>query len=222
MTAYLETFEDMLTSFGDAVREPDPADSKWLLDTRKRMINESQLAIVEETRCVEARWDTSKGVWAASGNEIVTLSNEMFPDGLISVTWYGTASAAYTVLQEDLVTDSDGIENTDTGTPSEFFRIQNNLYLRPLQDAAGTVIIIGHRLPDELVELTDQSLIPAAYRNIVPIHAAIRALRQDEQFRKARSLFEEEYLPLYRRLKRMGKTKHQRTRSATFVLPRNL
>jgi hypothetical protein len=82
--------------------------------------------------------------------------------------------------------------------------------------------MIGHSLPDELVNNSDQSLIPAAYRELVPLHSAIKVLRKDEQFQKARDLYTMDFLPLYKRLKRMGKVKHQRTRTTHMILPTNL
>jgi hypothetical protein len=219
MTAYLETLGDMLDSFTNYVLEQESADSKWSRAARIRMLNESQLQIVEATRCIEERWDTALGIWAEDDDEIVTLSNEMFQDGLIAVKWLDSSSV-YNPVTEDLV--SDAIQNDSTGTPSKFFRIDTNLYLKPKQSAAGTVVIIGERLPDKLVNAADQSLIPAAYRHTVPLHAAITALWQDEQFGKADRLEQRRLIPLYKKLMAMATGKHRKTRQPRMKLPTRL
>jgi hypothetical protein len=218
MTAYLETFQDMRDSFADYVGEAEATDSKWSNDTRVRMLNESQLKIVTLTKCLEERWDTSKGIWAAAGDEIVTLSNEMYPDGLIAV-WWLDSSSVYHKLTEDLV--GDAIQNSDTGTPTKFFRINNNLYLKPKQDAAGTAVIVGERLPDELVNPTDQSLIAAAHRHTVPLDAAIRALVNDEQFQKA-GFLKADFNDRFKALQIMATGRHRKTRQPSMKLPTRL
>jgi len=207
MAVFAQTASDILKYFGDLVGEPDASNSRWLLPARKRILNFAQLQIVNETRCIEERWTTIKAIWAAEGDEIVAIPADFYEDSVMNV-WWIDASGNMTELKE-LHPRFDNIQNDDTGTPSAFWQEGLNIYLMPKQSAAGTVRILGKRLPDELDDLTDQSLIPAAYRHLIAERGAYIALLEDGEVNKADRLFAMYVKPGMKKLRAYAQAKRQ-------------
>jgi len=207
MAVFAQTASDILKYFGDLVGEPDSSNSRWPLATRKRILNYEQLQIVNETKCIEERWETAKAIWAADGDERVAIPTDFYEDSIINA-WWINASGKLTELEE-LHPRFDNIQNDSTGTPSAFWQEGLNIYLMPKQSAAGTVRILGKRLPDELDDLTDQSLIPAGYRHLIAERGAYIALLEDGEINKADRLFTMYVNPGMKKLRAYAQGKRQ-------------
>ncbi|RJO62359.1 MAG: hypothetical protein C4542_04385 [Dehalococcoidia bacterium] len=193
MTVELLTFEDMQEAFYREVGE-ESGNSRWKDPTiRKAWINEGQLDVVTKTRCLEEKWTTDVGVYTDEDDEIVTLPDEAYEDGIISI-WWIDSNSSYTELTEfNPAFKSIQNDTSSPGTPSQYYRVGRNIYLMPVPVAAGTVCIIGARKPDELVNLSDQSLIEAAFRHLPVKYAVVKAHLEDDEYQKY-SLTKAEYL----------------------------
>lgn len=208
----------MVELFGYLVGEPNINNTRWERDARVRLINIGQLNVVEETRCLEEVWTSSVSAWVNAGDEIVTLPNNCFDDGMLNIYWVDSDSVYHELDEEHPRFDT--IQNADTGTPNKFFRIGRNVHLKPLPNATGTVYIVGQKMPDELTNDSDISLIPAAYRHIAPLEAVQMAFMEDNEFGKSdRAMIERDQL--MKRLKKYAKGLRSK-RGSKFVLPRTI
>jgi len=215
MAVYAETLADMISLFRALVGE-EAGNTAWTDTVIKLLINEAQLEVVEETRCLEEDWTSSVSAWASAGDEIVNLANSFFDDAFIQIWWVDSDSVMHEL--KELHARYDSIQNDSaTDTPSEFFRVGRNIHLKPLPDADGTVRIHGKRLPDNLTSDTDQSLIPPAYRGIPVYLAAVTALFEDDEERKGSNL----YALYQRKLSRLHKyaKKMRSKRKAAWHIP---
>jgi hypothetical protein len=214
MAVHLITLDDMLDEFGRRVGEPVITDTRWEEPVRTQWLNLGQSEVCEYTRCLEEDWTSSVGIWASSGNEVVTLPNNCYPDGIIAIWWVDSSDnmTRLTVKHQKF----ENIKNTDTGTPSKIFQVGDNLHLMPLPDAAGTVRIHGERMPDELSDGTDQSLIPAPYRDLPVMYAVIQAWKDDGELSKA-DREERAYWIKMKRLRAVA----QGLESRRYAVPRN-
>lgn len=183
MAVFADTVTDMITDFGYMVGEPDINNSRWGRAARLRFLNLAQLNAVNKTRCLEEEWSSTVTAFSSAGDEIFALPPNLYDDGIIEIYWKDS-SGDYHPLSE-FHPRFKNIQNDDTGTPSQFFRIGGNIHLMPKQDAAGTIIIIGQKMPDELVNNNDTSLIPESYRHVCPLGATKMAFREDDEYGKS-------------------------------------
>ena len=216
MAVHLITLDDMLDEFSRRVGNPR-GNTRWdESTTQTQWINLGQTEVVEETRCLEEDWTTSVAAWSSSGDEIVTLPNNCYPDGIAAIWW--VASSSNLTRLTEIHAKFDNIKNTDTGTPTKFFKVGDNIHLMPLPIAAGTVRIHGEKMPDELSysdRSTDQSLIPAPFRDLPVMYALIQAWTEDSEFDKA--MFEERrYWQKIKRLRKMVQARRSKTRQPRF------
>jgi len=216
MAVHLITLDDMLDEFAHRVGNPR-GNTRWdESTTQTQWINLGQTEVCEETRCLEEDWTSSVAAWSASGDEIVTLPNNCYSDGIVAI-WWVDSNGNMTRLNE-IHTKFDNITNTDTGTPAKYYKVGDNIHLMPLPSEAGTVQIHGERMPDELTyanRTTDQSLIPAPFRDLPVMYAMIQAWTDDAEFNKA-ALEERRYLQKIRRLKTMAQARRSKGRQPRF------
>jgi hypothetical protein len=203
----------MLSEFGRRVGEPVASNSRWDDTTRTQWLNLGQTEVVEYTRCLEEDWTTSVPAWVSEGDEIIALPNNCYPDGIIQIWWIDSAGCM-TRLSE-MHAKFDTIKNTETGTPTKFFKVGDNIHLMPLPDAGGTVRIIGERMPDELSASTDQSLIPAPFRDLPVMYAVIQAWTDDGELAKA-DREERQYWTKMKRLRAVTQARRSKTRQPRF------
>lgn len=216
MAVQLVTLEDMTNALGRLVGEPSADDSRWVNACRVAWINEGQLDFVEQTRCLEEDWTSAITAWVSAGDEIVALPSNCFDDGILNIYWMDSNSD-YHELKE-MHPRFDSIQNDDTGTPNKFYRVGSNIHLMPLPDADGTVVLLGQKMPDELEQDSDQTLIPAAYRKGPVQYAAHLAFLDDDEYAKADRI-QALYLQTVRRGKKYAKGLRSK-RGSKFVLPR--
>ena len=218
MAVFDDTVGDMIQSFGYFVGEPSINNTRWPRAARLRFLNLSQLDAVTETRCLEETFTYTVTAFVSDGDEVITFPNNMYDDGILEIYWV-TSGGDYNPLGE-FHPRFQTIQNDDTGQPARFFRIGTNLHLMPKQDASGSVIIIGQKMPNELVNDTDVSLIPAPYRHLCTLGAVKKAFREDDEYGKA-DRTEGEYLDLRKSLKKYAKGMRSK-RTPRIVLPRIL
>jgi len=218
MTVELLTLGDMRAGFGREVGEKDPSNSRWDNDDRDAWINEGQLDFVRRTRILEAKWTSAVTAYSSDGDEVISIPSNCFSDGIITIYWLDSDDVYHPLSEYHPFERT--IDNSETGTPSEFFRIGDNLHLKPKPDADGTVVIVGHRKPDKLVAFTDQSLIPANYRHGPVLYAVRKAHREDDEYTKY-ALVDAEYKELIAEAKRMVQRRRS-VRQPRMKLPRIL
>jgi hypothetical protein len=216
MAVHLITLNDMLDEFARRVGNPR-GNTRWdEATTQVQWFNLGQTEVCEETRCLEEDWTSSVAAWSSSGDEILTLPNNCYSDGIIAVWWIDSSNDMTRLKEKHAKLDS--IKNTDTGTPTSFFKVGDNIHLMPLPGAAGTVRIHGERMPDELLysaKDTAQSLIPAPFRDLPVMYALIQAWTEDGEFDKA-MLEERRYRQKIGRLRKMVQARRTKTRQPRF------
>ncbi len=218
MAVFTDTLGDMITKFGYYVGETNINNTHWGRDARISFINEAQLDAVTETRCLEETWTSTVAAYSSSGDEVKTLPDSLYEDGILEIYWLDSSDVYHPLREYHPRFKS--IQNDGTGTPVQFFRVGRNIHLMPKQDATGSLVIIGQRMPDELVEDEDTSLIPAAYRHICSLGAARVAFLEDDEYGKADRMLME-YGRLMKQLKKYSRGLRSK-RKARFILPRSL
>lgn len=216
MAVHLLTLDEMLDEFAHRIGN-SRGNTRWdESSTQTQWINLGQNEVCEETRCLEEDWTSSVTSWISSGDEVVTLPNSCYSDGIMQI-WWVSSSDDMTRLSE-IHAKFDNIKNTSTGTPTKFFKVGDNIHLMPLPSADGTVRIHGERMPDELLYAnrgTDQSLIPSPFRDLPVMYALIQAWTEDSEFDKA-VLEERRYWQKIKRLRKMVQARRTKTRQPRF------
>ena len=217
MAVILLTRSDLEDAFYRMVGESS-GNSRWDSDDAVHWLQEGQLDIVNATRCLEETWSSTVTAYSSSGDEVLALPNNLFDDGILQIYWVDSSSD-YHELSETHPRFAT-IQNDDTGTPSEFFRVGSNINLKPKPDAAGTVVIVGHKMPDSLTATSSQSLIPAQFRKLIAQYAAWMAFSEDAEHEKAFSMMRE-YEQGIKELKKWAK-KRRSKRTSRMVMPYTL
>jgi hypothetical protein len=218
MAVFTDTVADMIQEFGYLVGEPNINNTRWGRDARLRFLNMAQLDAVTMTRCLENTFDSAVSAWVNDGDEKVTFGAKFYNDGILEIYWLD-ANGDYHPLAE-FHPRFQTIQNDTIGQPNEFYRVGNNFYLMPKPEADGTVVIIAQQLPNELVNDSDTSLIPEAYRTICVLGAVKRAFREDDEYGKG-DRTEVEYASILKELKKYSRRMRSK-RKTQMIMPQNL
>jgi hypothetical protein len=218
MAVYTDTLSNMIADFGYLVGEPNINNTRWNKDARKRLLNLAQLNVVNETRCLEEEWESDVSAWVSADDEILALPAEFFDDSILDIYWKDSSDDYHPLSEYHPRFKS--VQNDDTGTPSQFFRIGRNIHLMPKPDADGSVVMIGQRLPDALINSTDESLVPAGWRILIAQYAAAQAFDEDSEHNKADRMWQRYYVGI-KELKKWARGRRSK-RTARMVMPYSL
>jgi hypothetical protein len=200
---------------GRYVGEPVETNSRWEPSVRNAWLNEGLLDVVTRSRCLEEKYTADVSAFSSAGDEVVTLPNSMYDDGILEIYWVDSNSDYHPLGEYHPRFGT--IQNDDTGQPTEFFRIDRNVYLKPKPSAAGEVVIIGQRMPDELDDDTDQPLVPAAWRKLIAMYAAWLAMLDDGEYARADRM-ERQYLMGVKELSKLSKRRRSK-RTPQMMMP---
>ncbi len=215
MAVFTDTVANMIEEFGFLVGEPNVSNSRWDRSARLRFLNLAQLDAVNETRCLEETFTSAVSAFVNDGDEIVTYPNNMYSDGVQEIYWLDSLGDHHPLVEFHPRFQT--IQNDSTGQPTEFFSVGDNLHLVPKPSEDGSVVIIAHKLPDELVNDSDTSLIPEAYRHICVLGAVKRAFREDDEYGKS-DRAEVEYAQMLKSLSKYAKRRRAK-RTPAMVMP---
>ncbi len=171
-----------------------------------------------ETRCLEETFTYASTAFVSDGDEVITFPNNMYADGILEMYWVDSSGDEHPL--KEFHPRFYPVQNDAEGTPTRFYRVGENFHLMPKQDADGSVVIIAQKMPDELINDTDVSLIPAPYRHLCTLGAVKKAFREDDEYGKA-DRTEGEYLKLRKSLKKYAKGMRSK-RTPRMVMPRVL
>ncbi len=189
--------------------------SRWDDTIIDRWLNLGQTEVVRKTRCLEEDYTVIVPAYTSAGDEVLAFQNNLFMDGIHAIWWVDSDDNMARLRWR--IAKFDSIKNTDTGTPSSAFSIGNNIHLMPLPVAAGTVRIIGERMPNALTADSDVSLLPPSWRDLPVMYAVLRATTEDHEF-VSRQLVEQEYREGLRDLKKATNLRRARMRQPRFVI----